>query len=431
MEHTRILGLDISLVELAVAALVCGALFFYIGVLNPAKENENKWRQWWTYADVLAVVLTIIGVVKIMSPLISAEQMQANATTRNIATGKRENILYALNRVQDDLCPVAGLSEENVTTCGVIRTMQRSLYMPSANFVTAKVILDQDLPKICRGAACSASFQEIRRQLLEFRTYYLDNRQAIDEVPATTERDVAYTMLFIGFYMLVGSFRLGRSGAEFERNRLARKEAEDKAKRAGSNAGPGDVYRRLAQIEEMIATLTSDSDTFKHRHAGLTVVGQSGSQRDVWRSELARLSGTAKGPVDRTTIRAAITALLARARTTFRVAKRPFEGRWKGADPVAESVYGELAIRRSTMSWGGQGRSRVRRVGKFALQEDAADTMNGTQPTYRLDVRVAGRGHERDRLKLSFPLAGNADDMDMIEYREGKPVRRMRFRRLQ
>jgi hypothetical protein len=296
--------------------------------------------------------------------------------------------------------------------------------MPRADLVTADVILKQDFPKICVGTECSPRFQEIRRQLAEFQKYYQDNRDVIDEVPPTTEQDVIYTMAFIAFYMFVGSFRLGRSGAEFERNRLAQREAKEKSKQATSKGALEDIHRRLAHIEEMIATLRSDSDTFERRHVGLKAVGRAASRRDAWRAELAHLSGTAKGLLDRKTTRAALTALLARVRMKFRVEKMPIEGRWEGADPVTASLYGLLTINRSTMCWGGQGRSRARYVGTFALKEDGGGA-------YFVDVHVAGHGPERDRLKLAFPIAGNADHMEMTEYRQGKPVRRLQFHRRQ
>ena len=430
MEHTKIWGLDSLLLELAIVALVCGGLFFYVGVLNPAKENESKWRQWWTYADIFAVVLTIIGVVKIMSPLISAAQIQENANKRNIAIGKRENILYALSRVQDEFCPVAGVKVESLATCGSIRSMQRALTMPRADFVTAKRLLDEDLPKICSGEQCGAPFREIRRQLVEFRTYYLANRSAIDEAQSTTEDDVIYTMLFIAFYMLVGSFRLGRSGAEFQRNRLAVKEAEEKSKRPKSEKGLEDVYARLGRIEEAFAALKSDSDTFRHRHAGLTAVGSAAARRGAWRVDLSHSSGTARDLADRKTIRAALSARLAGLRTGFGIEKLPIEGRWQGSDPAAASIYGVLTIKRSTMSWGGHGRLRGRCFGKFTLEKEEAGAANGKYKTYLLDVRVSGRGDARERLRLSFP-EGNPDHMEMTECRQGESVRQMHFKRRQ
>lgn len=222
-----IFGLEPRLLYIVIAALVCGVVFFSVGFRNPGHKfrnpgykNSYRWRQVWSIADILAVTVTIIGVAKLMSPLLSMEQSQMDAVKRNIGIGKQESVIYAINRAQDKFCPVAGVSKEAVATCDVIRKMQRSLYAPRANYITAGVILESDLPIICTEKQCNPIIADIKKQIIDFQKYSLDIRNIVDNPNPTTEKDVIYLLSFTGLYIFISSFRLGRSGAEFSRNHL-------------------------------------------------------------------------------------------------------------------------------------------------------------------------------------------------------------------
>jgi hypothetical protein len=207
-------------------ALICGFIFFYIGMRNPAERDFDRWRQRWTYADILAVVLTIIGVVKLMSPYIDAERAQREESQRIIAIGKKENILYAVNRAQDKFCPVtAAIQADLAVTCDVIRKMQRSFLMQRADHITANVVLNEDLPAICVENRCDADIADIRQKIIDFRDYSKNNRGAFEGQQPMGEGDVIDAMILTALYIAVSAFRLGRSGAEFQRNRLAKMKA--------------------------------------------------------------------------------------------------------------------------------------------------------------------------------------------------------------
>jgi hypothetical protein len=215
-----ILGLEPRLLYIVIIALVCGAIFFSVGFRNPGHRDSYRWRQVWSIADILAVTVTIIGVAKLMSPLISMEQSQIDVVKRDIGIGKQESVIYAINRAQDKFCPLVGVSKEAVATCDVIRKMQRSLYAPRANYITAGVILKSDLPIICTEKQCNPIIADIKRQLVDFQNYSLSIRDIVDNPHPATEKDIIYLLIFTGLYIFIASFRLGRSGAEFSRNRL-------------------------------------------------------------------------------------------------------------------------------------------------------------------------------------------------------------------
>lgn len=249
-----ILGLDPRLLYIVIIALVCGAVFFSVGFRHPGYRDSYIWRQVWSIADILAVTVTIIGVAKLMSPLVSMEQSQLDVIKQKIGIGKQESVIYAINRAQDKFCPVVGVSKEAVATCDVIRKMQRSLYAPQANHITAGVILKDDLPIICTEKQCSPIIAEIKRQIVDFQEYSLGIRDIVENPHPTTEKDIIYLLIFTGFYIFIASFRLGRSGAEFARNRLEYqagkvKLAEAEAKQQILEEQLKELSRRMSAIE--------------------------------------------------------------------------------------------------------------------------------------------------------------------------------------
>jgi hypothetical protein len=248
-----ILGLDSRLLNIVIVALVSGAIFFSVGFRNPGHKNSYRWRQVWSIADILAVTVTIIGVAKLMSPLINMEQL--DDVKRNIGIGKQESLIYAINRGQDKFCPVVGVSKEAVVTCDVIRKMQRSLYAPRANYITAQVILKSDLPLICTERQCDPNIADIKRQIVDFQKYSLSIRDVVDNPHPTTEKDIIYLLIFTGLYIFIGSFRLGRSGAEFSRNRLDYEAEKAKVATLETKAEQQTVEQQLKTLNERMSAI--------------------------------------------------------------------------------------------------------------------------------------------------------------------------------
>jgi hypothetical protein len=254
-----ILGLDHRLLYIVIVALFCGALFFSVGLRNPGHKNSYRWRQVWSIADILAVTVTIIGVAKLMSPLLSMEQSQMDAVKQKIGIGKQKSVIYAINRAQDKFCPVVGVSKEAVATCDVIRKMQRSMYAPQANYITAEVILNSDLPIICTEKQCNPIIADIKRQIVDFQKYSLDIRDIVDNPHPTTEKDIIYLLIFTGLYIFIGSFRLGRSGAEFSRNRLDYQAEKARLATPEAKAAQQTVEQQLKALSERVSAIESST----------------------------------------------------------------------------------------------------------------------------------------------------------------------------
>ncbi|QOY95049.1 hypothetical protein IM543_03905 [Massilia sp. UMI-21] len=253
----EILGLDPRLFNIVVVALICGAIFFSVGVRNPGHGDSYRWRQIWSIADILAVTVTIVGVAKLMSPLLSMEQSQIDVAKRNIGIGKQESAIYAINRAQDKFCPVEGVSTEAVATCDVIRRMQRSLYAPRANHVTAGVILQSDLPVICTENQCDPVIADIKRTIIDFQAHSLSVREIVDDTHPATEKDIIYLLIFTGMYVFIASFRLGRSGAEFSRNRLDYQAKNAKLKTPEPKDEQRTVEQQLKSLSERVSAIES------------------------------------------------------------------------------------------------------------------------------------------------------------------------------
>jgi hypothetical protein len=254
-----ILGLDSRLLNIVIVALVAGAIFFSVGFRNPGNKNNYRWRQVWSIADILAVTVTIVGVAKLMSPLFAIEQSQLDDVKKNIGVGKKESLIYAINRAQDKLCPVVGINKEAVVTCDVIRKMQRSLYMPRANYITSQVILSSDLPLICTERQCAPIIADIKKQIVDFQKYSISIRDLVDNPHPATEKDIIYLLIFTGLYIFIGSFRLGRSGAEFSRNLLDHEAEKAKAATLETKADQQTVERQVKLLTERMSAIEAKS----------------------------------------------------------------------------------------------------------------------------------------------------------------------------
>lgn len=252
------LGFSTDLWEFIAIAISFGAIAFILAQRFPASSDADPWRQIWTVADILAVLLTVVGVAKLMSPLLVAEQIQQDAYHHNSAIRMKENIIYSVNKGQDEFCPVGEVKADAISKCDVIRKMQRSLLLPSADVTTARGILNNDLPRVCSQQQCDQIFQDIRMQATQFMEFAKKHPAIFSGIKVREPEEIRHALFFVFLYIAVTSFRLGRSGSEFARNRLAQKAA--KAGKLSTDDRFDAIYRRLERIDRAITPPPCDEE---------------------------------------------------------------------------------------------------------------------------------------------------------------------------
>jgi hypothetical protein len=214
-------GISYDLCLFIAIAIAFGALAFRVGMHFPAERESDFSRQVWASADVLTVFLTVIGIAKLMSPLLSAEQAQRESAAYSMGIHAKERILLSVNKAQDQFCPVGVVEPTAVPRCNAIRDMQRTLLLPTVDAISARHILKTDFPAICLQQACEQTFQDIYVLIKDFLEFCEKNPNVFSATKTHEPDDILITLSFIGGGLFITLFRLGRSGSEFSRNRKA------------------------------------------------------------------------------------------------------------------------------------------------------------------------------------------------------------------
>jgi hypothetical protein len=124
----------------------------------------------------------------------------------------------------------------------------------------------------------------------------------------------------------------------------------------------------------------------------------------------------------------------------------PFAGRWMADEPpgAAASAYPVLTIKGDRMSWSGPVKSAPACVQQFVLQNEKPGTMyvngrgtkfmagvTGSLPTYLLKLRANGCAGGADAVRIIYPLVYRSEQIEVLEYVNGKVVSARRMHRKQ
>jgi hypothetical protein len=122
----------------------------------------------------------------------------------------------------------------------------------------------------------------------------------------------------------------------------------------------------------------------------------------------------------------------------------PFSGKWLlDEDPKAPAApYTVLRIEDGRLRWTGPARSTPECVQEFVLQEEKPGTvyvdgrgtrfvagLNGSIPTYLLQLRASTCGRAGEATRIRYPLVYDTRHIEVIGYVGGKPVSARRFHR--
>lgn len=121
----------------------------------------------------------------------------------------------------------------------------------------------------------------------------------------------------------------------------------------------------------------------------------------------------------------------------------PYAGSWLLDDPAAPSnAATRLTIDGARLSLRGRDRSQPACVQDFVQQKEKPGTVyangqgkrfvasaSGSFPTFLLKIGTSTCGGAVDHVRISFPLPYNKDQMEFIDYAQGKPLSARRFHR--
>jgi hypothetical protein len=125
----------------------------------------------------------------------------------------------------------------------------------------------------------------------------------------------------------------------------------------------------------------------------------------------------------------------------------PYLGRWlpdEKTEAHGTQAQGgaRLSIDDARLSWRGPDRAQPACVQEFVRHQEKPGTVyangqgkrfvasaSGSFPTFLLKIVANACGGSVDHVRISFPLAYSKDQMELIEYAQGKPVSARRFHR--
>jgi len=113
------------------------------------------------------------------------------------------------------------------------------------------------------------------------------------------------------------------------------------------------------------------------------------------------------------------------------ISEKTLQGTWAGGDHASESIYGLMKISKNVISWGGTNKFNPRCSTRFAIKmEPAGSTFkdirnkvtsidaNNSEKSYLLYLDPVRCANVK-KLRMTFPLKGERDYLEMIEYEDG------------
>jgi hypothetical protein len=141
----------------ATLALLGAACSSLIGYRNPGGDDSPQWRHFWSVADLIWLLVALLGLGRILLPVSHLLRESHRAADESIEVFRRQELLFAIWKEKDRNCSTPG---PLVAECIQLDRLERRFLTPGQPELMAHG-LRMDIEAMC-GKTCSASMVAVR-----------------------------------------------------------------------------------------------------------------------------------------------------------------------------------------------------------------------------------------------------------------------------